>query len=116
MGAEAEADIKWTVEVQLDGVPDLVHRFSVHAYEYSKGVPAFFYADAFGKSDIQAVGRGTARMAVTAVCTNFFYHMIFFRAPIHGHQARALKGYPRPLGNVIKTLASDNHALSVTLT
>src|ERR1039457_7631462 len=48
MGAESDTYIKWTIEGQLDWRPRKMHRFSLHADIYGKGISVLFYAQPSG--------------------------------------------------------------------
>src|SRR5260221_14599872 len=124
MRAEADADEEWSVDMQLNGIADGVHRFAMHAYKYGKGIPSFFYANAFGKTDIQAVG-GAAGGAASGsgaglmglmVNTHFLHHLAFFRPPGEVHHTNPVKDHHGHFCVIVKTLANNYHYLLVVLT
>ncbi len=66
--AKADAYVERSVEVQVDGRAELMHRFAFQAHEECEGVSLFFDAYALGEYRHQAVRAGAARWAMTGSC------------------------------------------------
>ena len=111
VGAESDSDVEGAIQVQLDGIADLVHRFAVHADEHGEGVTALFYADALGQSCVEAIGAMVAAM----VDPDFLHHLAFFRPPGEVHEAASVEGYHGFFGIIIETLANDDYDLAVVI-
>src|SRR5580704_5704443 len=58
--AKADAYVERSIEVQVNGRPELMHRFTFQAYEERKGVSSLFDANALSEHAYQAVRRGAA--------------------------------------------------------
>src|SRR5208282_2574582 len=72
--AEADADVEWPVNVQVDGWAELVHRLACQADEKREGVAVFFDANAFGAGGDEVVGSFAA--GKTATAADAIFHVL----------------------------------------
>src|SRR5882757_4534005 len=114
--AEADTGVEGTVEMQLDGWAELMHRLALEAEEDGEGVASFFDADAFGDDGREGVGAGAAGTA--AACDAELHVLdagVFFGAPGEVDHAGSVQSYDGLFGVVVEVLANDEECLAVAV-
>jgi hypothetical protein len=116
MGAEADADIEWPIDVQADGRPELVHWLVFQADEERERVAVLFDADAPGGDADQAIGAGSAGQAAAADAKlNILDANVSLSSLRQLDHARAVQGDDHFLGIVLQVLTDNEHRLAVAV-
>ncbi len=90
VGADADARVERSIEMQFDGCAHLVQRLAAHAEEHGDGVAALFKAQAAGRVDVELdVLRGCA--GCTAVLESGHARAVLSRV---GVDAVGVEGLP----------------------
>ena len=115
--AEADAGVEGSVEVQVDGWAELVHRLALQAYEEGEGVAVFLDADALGEDRDEAVRAGATRTAAAAHAKLHVFDadVLLHTLPQLDH-ARAVQRGDGLLGIILEILANDEHCLAIPIT